>query len=106
MKSSTNKFFLPFMIALAATLGFMSGSAYAHPEGKVEICHLPPGNPENVQNIEIGISALEAHLAHGDLLGECIGEHAEADDDEVVAVTPPLTSPPAKVYSMRSIYGQ
>ena len=36
-------------------------------ERKVTICHLPPGNPPNFQIIEIGISALPAHLAHGDI---------------------------------------
>jgi len=34
---------------------------------KVTICHLPPGNPPNFQIIEIGESALTAHLAHGDI---------------------------------------
>jgi hypothetical protein len=36
-------------------------------ERKVTICHLPPGNPPNFQIIEIGESALAAHLAHGDI---------------------------------------
>jgi len=36
-------------------------------ERKVTICHLPPGNPPNFQIISIGISALPAHLAHGDI---------------------------------------
>ena len=33
---------------------------------KVTICHYPPGNPDNVQVITVDISALPAHLAHGD----------------------------------------
>ena len=34
---------------------------------KVLICHVPPGNPSNVQLIEVGADALPAHVAnHGD----------------------------------------
>ena len=38
---------------------------------EVEICHIPPGNPENFHTITISENALEAHLAHGDLAGAC-----------------------------------
>jgi len=38
---------------------------------KVSICHVPPGNPENAHTINVSVSALDAHLAHGDLLGVC-----------------------------------
>ena len=31
---------------------------------QVTICHRPPGNPENVQTITVGESAVDAHLAH------------------------------------------
>lgn len=41
------------------------------PEGKVIICHYPPGNPENKHTLEIDQSALNAHLAHGDIMGAC-----------------------------------
>lgn len=41
------------------------------PEKKVRICHKPPGNPENCHTLEVGESAVKAHLAHGDHLGEC-----------------------------------
>jgi hypothetical protein len=40
-------------------------------EEKVKICHLPPGNPDNAQEIEVGASAVASHLEHGDYLGEC-----------------------------------
>lgn len=39
---------------------------------KVKICHYPPGNPSNVQQIEIDESALPAYLKHGDTQGDCI----------------------------------
>ena len=39
--------------------------------GKISICHLPPGNPNNKQDLEIATAALDAHLSHGDWLGAC-----------------------------------
>jgi prepilin-type N-terminal cleavage/methylation domain-containing protein len=38
---------------------------------KVEICHVPPGNPDNAHTLSVSTSALDAHLDHGDLLGSC-----------------------------------
>lgn len=38
---------------------------------KTLICHIPPGNPSNAHEICVGRSAVPAHLAHGDFLGEC-----------------------------------
>ena len=59
-------------------------SSYAGPDfevlarnEKVVVCHVPPGNPGNAQTISIGESAVAAHLAHGDYLGECVeGENS------------------------------
>jgi hypothetical protein len=42
-----------------------------HGAGKVEVCHVPPGNPERAHTIVVGAPALEAHLAHGDQVGTC-----------------------------------
>ncbi|MDQ6985721.1 MAG: hypothetical protein Q9M91_06400 [Candidatus Dojkabacteria bacterium] len=39
---------------------------------KVEICHIPNGNPENKYEITISENALDSHLEHGDYLGECV----------------------------------
>lgn len=33
---------------------------------KVDICHVPPGNPENRHVISVSIFAVPAHIAHGD----------------------------------------
>jgi|GEM_PF-2410031 len=33
---------------------------------KITICHFPPGNPNNVQQITISINALQKHLSHHD----------------------------------------
>jgi len=38
---------------------------------KVTVCHIPPGNPSNLNTITISEHALQAHLAHGDFLGDC-----------------------------------
>lgn len=39
--------------------------------GKVDICHVPPGNPGNTQSLNVNPSSVKAHLAHGDWLGAC-----------------------------------
>ena len=40
--------------------------------GKVTICHFPPGNPENFQEITVDWSAVPAHVSeHGDIVGGC-----------------------------------
>ena len=49
----------------------LSGSGYAAGNGKVDICHIPPGNPSNAHTINVSKSAVPAHLAHGDKLGAC-----------------------------------
>lgn len=40
-------------------------------DGKILICHIPPGNPGNAKTIKISVNALPAHLAHGDYCGPC-----------------------------------
>lgn len=47
---------------------------------KVLVCHIPPGNPDNLLTIEISEDALEAHLAHGDTEGECEDEGDGGED--------------------------
>jgi len=46
----------------------LSAPAWA---AKVQVCHIPPGNPSNFHTITISESALPAHLGHGDLVGPC-----------------------------------
>lgn len=38
---------------------------------RVTICHIPPGNPAAKHTLTISKNALNAHLAHGDVLGTC-----------------------------------
>lgn len=40
-------------------------------QGKVLLCHYPPGNPDNRHEICVGSAAVPAHMKHGDTLGEC-----------------------------------
>ncbi|MBI2096069.1 MAG: peptidoglycan-binding protein [Candidatus Taylorbacteria bacterium] len=42
-------------------------------ETKVEICHIPPGNPAAKHTVVIGLPAVRAHLRHGDTVGGCGG---------------------------------
>ena len=48
---------------------------------KVQVCHFPPGNPDNFHTITISENALDAHLAHGDLTGACNALCADICDD-------------------------
>lgn len=68
-------------------------------EQQITICHKPPGNSMNTQTITIGKSALAAHLAHGDHVGECTDSNVPKKDEPVVAppvVVPPVAIPPAE----------
>ena len=38
---------------------------------KMQICHKPPGSPDNYSTIVVNENALSAHMAHGDSLGTC-----------------------------------
>jgi hypothetical protein len=51
--------------------------------GNVEVCHVPPGNPDNAHTITVGAASVDAHLRHGDSVGPCGSDDdgAEGDDD-------------------------
>lgn len=56
----------------AAIAGLKIAGPAAAQAGKTVICHVPPGNPGNVQKISVGNPSLTAHLAHGDsIYGGC-----------------------------------
>jgi hypothetical protein len=48
---------------------------------KVDVCHIPPGNPDNAHTITVGEPAVQAHLNHGDFLGPCDAEPEPPDLD-------------------------
>lgn len=72
---------------LAYSTGSNSGSSNSnnnnnnHDDDKIEICHIPPGNPNNPQTITIAKSALAAHLSHGDHKDECDDDDEDDDDN-------------------------
>jgi hypothetical protein len=68
------KIFSKKLTAAAFLMSFctLSGSVVAAGNGKVDICHIPPGNPSNAHTITVSKSAVPAHLAHGDKLGDCL----------------------------------
>jgi len=39
--------------------------------GKITICHIPPGNPSARKTLTVGESAWSAHSGHGDHRGAC-----------------------------------
>ena len=53
---------------------------------KVTICHFPPGNPANFQQISIDAAGVPAHLAHGDFLGPCA---SDCNTNQTLCSTPP-----------------
>lgn len=38
---------------------------------KVVVCHIPPGNPDNMRILAISENAIQAHIGHGDRSGIC-----------------------------------
>lgn len=59
-------------------------SVFAQSGERVTICHYPPGNPDNPQTITVNESAVDAHLEHGDTIGECV----EPTEEPEVTVEP------------------
>ncbi len=62
---------MPEVNAVLGTSGPLTLALERQEHDKVEICHIPPGNPDNARTIMVSQSALAAHLAHGDYEGEC-----------------------------------
>lgn len=65
-----------FVAVLAIVFGAASAQA-----AKVDVCHLPPGNPDNWHTISVSENALQAHLNHGDLEGSCLANCETLCDD-------------------------
>lgn len=55
------------VLVMAGSCLLFAAGANAKP-AKVDICHAPPDNPQNIQHIQVGTkgSALLDHLSHGD----------------------------------------
>lgn len=70
-------FFAP--VARADTHGGIA--PYQGHEDKVEVCHVPPGNPDAAHLITVGAPAVPAHMAHGDT-ESCDDDESPEDGDE------------------------
>ena len=46
---------------------------------KVEICHIPPGDPTNPKTLCVALVSVATHLAHGDMLASCGTDHSCTD---------------------------
>jgi len=66
----TNRNVLFFMHCCIGIAGLYVPGAMAQ-EAKVDVCHIPPGNPENAHTITISENAVSTHLDHGDHIGAC-----------------------------------
>lgn len=74
MKTTALNLLLNFLTVTMVMFALNSrgqGNAGNNGSDKITICHIPPGNPGNLQTITISVNALEAHLAHGDHIGGC-----------------------------------
>ncbi|MFH1321156.1 MAG: hypothetical protein ABII90_10945 [Bacteroidota bacterium] len=70
------------MVVLFLLAVFMLFSMIAYSQ-KVEICHIPPGNPSNAHAIWVSPNALDAHLAHGDYRGACNDEDSSGESNDL-----------------------
>jgi len=61
---------IALFLSVGAVVMLLASGAMAKPT-KVDVCHIPPGNPDNAHTISVGARAVPAHLAHGDTLGAC-----------------------------------
>lgn len=105
MKKFTIKL-LALISAFSVLTVITGGAAYASPVEKVVICHIPPGNPDNMHNIEVGKAAVDAHLAHGDSLSYCWGDTEISDYTDETTIANASAARPVRIYSLRSIQGQ
>lgn len=66
---------MPFaVLAVFLLLAWPSGLlAWAASPAKVKLCHVPPDDPLSFHTITVSEKALDAHLAHGDVVGDCSG---------------------------------
>jgi len=69
------------------------------PDPEIVICHKPPGNPTNTQQLTIPQSAWAAHQAHGDVLGTC----PVVVNPPVVSITNPSSQNSTTVNTVQSV---
>jgi hypothetical protein len=89
MSNSNARLLVPFGFSFLALL---TSTAFAQ-NVKVDVCHIPPGNPDNAHTITISERAVEVHLDHGDHVGECesdatVGGSQTGDQPDVACACP------------------
>ena len=68
LKAARHVAHLGYVAMLSGILYGISGLALAG-DGKVGLCHIPPGNPDAMHNIEVSENAVSKHMdRHGDFL--------------------------------------
>jgi hypothetical protein len=58
-------------VVLLLGLAWLATPAFAAPPARVQICHIPPDDPDNFHTITVIENSLSGHLGHGDLGGAC-----------------------------------
>jgi hypothetical protein len=86
MFGSKNPGQLRWCLAALAFVWAAAIAGIASAADKVTICHFPPGNPSNYQQISIDANGVAAHLAHGDFLGPCA---SDCNANKTLCNTPP-----------------
>ena len=62
---------IPICLSSLLALSAAKASSLRALGSKVEVCHIPPDDPGNFHTIKVSEQAVNAHLAHGDMLGFC-----------------------------------
>ena len=74
--------YLFVVVAIVTAIGFNIPELIQNSRAgnnKVEVCHFPPGNPDNFHTITVSSNAVDKHLEkHGDYLGPCRPECAHS----------------------------
>jgi hypothetical protein len=100
----SNKKALFFIHCCIGIAGFYVSGAMA--EGaKVDVCHVPPGNPDNAHTITISENALDAHLDHGDLAGACDSTQSVEVAESRYQPQSACTCPRAGVWRVKNLDG-
>jgi len=101
MSNKKALFFVHFCLGVA---GFYAPVALGQAD-KVDVCHIPPGNPANAHTITISENALDTHLDHGDHLGACDPAVTIGDDDPVRPPQSACACPRAGVWRVTNLEG-
>jgi hypothetical protein len=92
-------FFIHFCVGIAGihVPGAIAGNT------KVDVCHIPPGNPDNAHTITISENALGAHLDHGDSVGAC--DPAQTGKERETGGQSACACPRAGVWRVKNLDG-